>query len=187
MSLLDLKSDLSKFRYNAPKPTVTLPKNRQSQNNYDNNFGTYKPITDGLIDNRPGVVAPKNMNVTDKLKDTRLDDTVKKVFKESLINSVSEYSPKNIESNFGSPSRISLESIVSAFSRISKDVIQSSIDKSDVVVSKTQQGTNNNESNVEIIDNGSEVGNIVNPNVTLNNIPLTYNNVLRNSVDMDIL
>ena len=185
MSLLDLNSDLSKFRYNAPKPTTTLPKNRQSQNNYDNNFGTYKPITDGLIDNRPGVVEPKNINLPDKLKDTRLDDTVKKVFQESLINSVSEYSPKNIESNFGSPSRVSLESIVSAFSRINTDVVQSSIDKSNIQITKTQQGTNNNDSDIEIIDNGSEVGNITNPNITLNNIPLTYERE-RQSADISV-
>jgi outer membrane protein OmpA-like peptidoglycan-associated protein len=174
MSLLDLKSDLSKFRYNAPKPTTTLPKSSQTRNSYDNNFGSYKPITDGLIDNRPGVRTPSNIDLVGKLKDTKLDDTIKNVFQEVLINAVSEYSPKNIETNFGSPSRVPLENIVSSFSRISKDVVQSSINKSDVVIARTQQGTNNNQSNVEVIDNGSEVGNIVNPNVTLNNIPLTY-------------
>ena len=57
-----------------------LEEKNKPTNNYGDNFGSYKPITDGLIDNRPGVTQPKNINLPDKLKDTRLDNTIRKTF-----------------------------------------------------------------------------------------------------------
>ena len=174
MSLLDLKSDLSKFRSKTFKKDDSTNKVSPSADSYGDKFASYQPISSTLINKRPSINQPKNIDLVSKLEDTKLDDVIKESFNSMLINSVSEFSPKTIDYDFSLASNISLETISSNFSRIKTDTILSQIDKSNIVITNINQGTNNNESKIQIENNDSETGNIINPDTQINSIPLTY-------------
>ena len=75
MSLVDLKSDLSKYRSEVAKDNKLTPNSSIATNS--KNFAVNQPITDGLLDNAPDIVKPTPVSVTSKLGSSRLDDIKK--------------------------------------------------------------------------------------------------------------
>jgi hypothetical protein len=173
MSLLDLKSDLSKYRYKGSKAAVDPNSKTPRATNYGDNFGSFQPISNTLIRGPlPIINEPKEIDLIDKLSDTRLDNIIQEKIESMLINSVSEFSRKDTPKYTLTAANVSIENIVSKLSKINTDTVLSSIDKSDTRVTKVEHGIHNNKSKIEIVDNGSERDNIVNPNVVLDDTPL---------------
>ena len=139
MALLDLKSDLSKYRSVVSNNEETTPMDSKAK--YANNFATYQPISNQLIKKLPkldivtksdvtkllnitksdDITNPKNkVDLATLLKNTNKDDFVKKAFESMLVNSVSEFSPKTKNITPESISRLSTDYIESSFSKIDK-------------------------------------------------------------------
>lgn len=72
MSLVDLKSDLAKYRSEVTKEGKSTPEASSATN--DKNFATQQPITDGLYKEAPKIRKPKVVNLTSQLGRTKLDD-----------------------------------------------------------------------------------------------------------------
>ncbi len=83
MSLVDLKSDLSKYRSEVSKGEKSSPNASSATNS--KNFATNQPITDGLINSVPDIKKPKVVNLTSKLDQTKLDD-IKRPQKTDITN-----------------------------------------------------------------------------------------------------
>lgn len=75
MSLMDLKSDLSKYRSEVTSEDKAT--NYSSQATNAKNFATVQPISDSLIKQIPNIQKPKTSDVTKKLGSTGLDDIKK--------------------------------------------------------------------------------------------------------------
>ena len=75
MSLVDLKSDLSKYRSEVSKEGKSSPD--ASSATSDKNFATNQPITDGLYKEVPNVKKPKVVSLTSQLSKTKLDEIKK--------------------------------------------------------------------------------------------------------------
>lgn len=75
MALVDLKSDLSKYRSEVSKEGKSTPD--ASSATSDKNFATKQPITDGLYKEVPNVKKPKVVNLTSQLGKTKLDEIKK--------------------------------------------------------------------------------------------------------------
>ena len=86
MSLLDLKSDLSKFRSKTFKKDDSTNKISPSADSYGDKFASYQPISSTLINKRPTINQPKNIDLIGKLDDTKLDNILKETFNSMLIN-----------------------------------------------------------------------------------------------------
>ena len=173
MSLLDLKSDLSKYRYKGSKAAVDPNSKTPRSTNYGDNFGSFQPISNTLIRGPlPIINEPKEIDLIGKLSDTRLDNIIQEKIESMLINSVSEFSRKDTPNYTLTAANVSIENIVSKLSKINTDTVLSSIDKSDTRITKVEHGIHNNKSKIEIVDNGSERDNIVNPDVVLDETPL---------------
>ena len=210
MSLVDLKSDLSKYRSEVSKEAKNSPDASSATNN--KNFATNQPITDGLVNQVPDIKKSKQTSITSKLSSTKLDeikkpkvvnitsklnsssldnikkpkpgniedklsstklddikipnekrisledrlsttkqdDIVKTAFESLLINSVSQFSPQNID-KFGTIGKsIPLEEIQSKFSSIRENGFTSKLNNSDTEINKTNPGQNNTKSNIDI-------------------------------------
>jgi hypothetical protein len=72
MSLVDLKSDLSKYRSEVSKEGKNTPD--ASSATSDKNFATQQPITDELYKDVPKIKKPKVVSLTSQLSKTKLDD-----------------------------------------------------------------------------------------------------------------
>lgn len=72
MSLVDLKSDLSKYRSEVSKEGKSSPEASSATN--DKNFATQQPITDSLYKEVPKISKPKVVSLTSQLGTTKLDD-----------------------------------------------------------------------------------------------------------------
>jgi len=75
MSLVDLKSDLSKYRSEVSSDSKLTPNSSIATNS--KNFAVNQPITDGLLDAVPDIVKPNAVSLTSKLGSSRLDDIKK--------------------------------------------------------------------------------------------------------------
>ena len=167
MSLLDLKSDLSKYRSEPSREEKNEPQNSVAKSS--TNFATVQPITDSLLSKIPNIKKPTSKDIVSKLNSTnldnikdpkkteplekrlnttKLDDIVKKDFDELLLNSISEFSPSAIDINSYNLGRQPIEKIVSKFDDIKQTDFVSSLDKSNILVLKSDQGTNNNTSDI---------------------------------------
>lgn len=83
MSLVDLKSDLSKYRSEVSKEGKSSPE--ASSATSDKNFATKQPITDGLYKEVPTVQKPRVVSLTSQLSTTKLDD-IKKPKNTNVVN-----------------------------------------------------------------------------------------------------
>jgi hypothetical protein len=72
MSLVDLKSDLSKYRSEVSKESKNTPD--ASSATSDKNFATQQPITDELYKDVPKIKKPKVVSLTSQLSKTKFDD-----------------------------------------------------------------------------------------------------------------
>ena len=107
MSLIDLTSDLSKFRSEVSREDKITPEASKAKDG--KNFATLQPITDKMAEMSPDISAPKQTNLASMLNETKFDDT--KPFKtkslESRLSSTKlddtkAFNTKPIESRLGS-------------------------------------------------------------------------------------
>ena len=196
MSLLDLKSDLSKYRWKGPGAPVDPNSKTPRATSYGDNFGSFQPISNTLIKsgNLPKVSQPKDVDLIGKLdgtrldnivtemresqlvqrlENTRLDDIQKPTNRNILINAVSSLSPQAKDETLNQFGRITTEDVTSELAKINQDVSKTNITRSDVVVLKsTTAGENNTRSTVDIIKRDNQIGNVRDPNVVINRTPL---------------
>ena len=192
MSVLDFKSDLSKYRAEVSVEEKNGPQTSVAKSSKA--FATLQPITDKLLKNLPEIKKPQQQQSSydKKLEQSKLDDIIRKDFDNMIINSVSEYSPTNIDTNTYNLGRQTLDKIISKFSDIKQEEIVTHLDKSNTLVLKSTSGKNNNESPIEVKQpnpmfdfsgttpdikklEGNESDNIVIPEIKINGKPLTIN------------
>lgn len=148
MALVDLQSDLSKFRA-APKSSGQIaPENSSAKSS--RSFGAFQPITERISEFSPKVQKPTNVPLESRLDSTKLDDIVKVLQQELIINSVSRYSPTNAVRDSNTVGRISLEKIVSRFSDIPKEEYRPKLNTSNVLILKSESGEQNNVSPIDV-------------------------------------
>ena len=210
MSLVDLKSDLAKYRSEVSKEGKSSPEASSATN--DKNFATQQPITDGLYKEVPTIKKPKVVSLTsqlsntklddikqpkksdvskrlgttnldnikkptqsrledqldstklddiiipsdkrigleDRLASTKLDDIVQLPIESLLINSVSEFSPSISQNRSAIAGGIGLDQIESKFSNVNQTRFSSRLTESDVEITRTTPGENNNNSDIGI-------------------------------------
>lgn len=142
MALIDLSSDLAKYR-SAVKSDSKTTENAASKTTNLKNFGKFQPITEKLSQFSPSINKPKQSQLESKMSSTKLDEVVKTLSQRILINSVSSYSPVNTSPDTSGANRVSLESIISKFGNISNLQSVSRLDRSDVVVLRSTNGVFN--------------------------------------------
>lgn len=148
MALIDLVSDLSKYRSTVKPNAETTPETSKVKDS--KTFGAVLPITERLSTLSPTLQKPKETQIETKLTSTGLDDIVKKLQQDMTINSVSKYSPVNASRNLPTVGRVDIESIVSKFSNVREEEFRTQLDKSDTLIIKSQAGTNNLSSPVDV-------------------------------------
>jgi len=191
MSVLDFKSDLSKYRAEVSVEEKNGPQTSVAKSSKA--FATLQPITDKLLKNLPEIKKTQQQPAYDKkLEQSKLDDIIRKDFDDMIINSVSQYSPTNIDTGTYNLGRQTLDKITSKFSNIKQEEIVNHLDKSNTLVLKSTSGKNNNESPIEVKQpnpmfdfsgttpdikklEGDESDNIVIPEIKINGKPLTIN------------
>jgi hypothetical protein len=156
MSLVDLKSDLSKFRETVAKEDKNTPE--ASKTTSANNFATLQPITDKLSQLRPTIGEWKTTPIQNlltktklddikkpksnytalekKLGQTKLDDIEKKVAQSGLINSVSKLSPVNTDFDTRNVIDVYEEDVLSEISKLRKEQFKSKLNKSDIEIKR---------------------------------------------------
>jgi hypothetical protein len=168
MSLVDLKSDLSKYRSDVSREDKNTPD--ASKATSAKNFATLQPITDRLASMSPEIKRPKQTNLVDmlgkttlddirtpktssiesKLNSTKFDDIVKKAAENLLINQVSQYSAINTDFNPQSAISVSTDDVISQFNQIRRSEFTSRLNSSEIVINRSISGENNNTSDVNI-------------------------------------
>jgi hypothetical protein len=83
MSLMDLNSDLSKYRSEVTSENKTTDYSSKATNS--KNFATVQPISDDLIKKVPNIQKPKQTDVTKKLGSTNLDE-IKKPNQQDIVS-----------------------------------------------------------------------------------------------------
>lgn len=148
MALIDLSSDLSKFRSTVKSVDETTPETSKVKSG--RSFGALQPITEKLSQFSPSINKVKEINLESKLPFTRQDDIVKRMKDDLIINSVSKYSPVNASKDKISLVRTPTDSVVSKLAVIQKEEPKTRLDKSDVLIIRSQSGTNNLNSPVDV-------------------------------------
>lgn len=169
MALLDLSSDLSRFRSEVSREAKNTPEASKATNN--KNFATFQPITEKLSSFSPTINKTQPKQLESKLGDTKLDDIRKFAMDNLLINSVSRYSEINTGYREESLGAISTEQVASRYNKLNEREFVSRLDKSNILVIKQVQGTNNTTSPVNITVNKNDSSdNITNPNVKIERV-----------------
>lgn len=118
----------------------------------------------------------KTKPIETNLSKTKRDDIIQKVFKSGLVNSVSNLSSINTDFGNRGIGNVSLKDIVSKFSQIRNEQLQSSINNSQIQIQKVNQGTNNLTSNINSdktsLTSGLEISS---PVITINSAELINN------------
>lgn len=141
MALIDLSSDLSKFRSTVKSSNETTPENSKAKSG--KSFGAFQPITEKISQFSPTINRPKDINLESKLSSTGKDDILKKLNEDLIINSVSRYSPTNAVKDRNSLISTPTDSVVSKLASINREEIKTRLDKSNVVIIRSQSGVNN--------------------------------------------
>lgn len=148
MALIDLSSDLSKFRSTVKSTNETTPETSRVKDS--RSFGAVLPITEKILQFSPPINKTKETNLESKLPFTRQDDIVKRMKEDLIINSVSKYSPLNASKDRISFMNTPLESVVSKFAAIQREELKTRLDKSDVLIIRKESGTNNLSSPIDV-------------------------------------
>ena len=190
MSLLDLKSDLSKYRAETSIEEKNGPQTSVAKSS--KGFATNQPITDRLLKSIPEIKKPKQIPIEERLKQSKLDDIIRKDFDEMMVNSISGLSPKNIDVNTYNLGASSPENVASKFAQIKQEEIVNNLNTSNTLIIKSQSGNNNNESNVNptqfiqtvnrteqsqniVVNVGGVSDNIIVPDIIIDGKPLSMN------------
>lgn len=148
MALLDLSSDLSKFRSTVKSTNEITPETSKVKSG--KSFGALQPITEKISQFSPSINKPKSINLESKLSSTGQDDIVKNLREDLIINSVSRYSPVNTSKDGGSLISTPIESVVSRLATINREEIKTRLDKSDTIIIRSESGTNNLNSPIDV-------------------------------------
>jgi hypothetical protein len=184
MALLDLSSDLSRFRSQFSREEKNTAEASKATNN--KNFATVQPITAKLSSFSPTIKTPPTSDtLPSKLSSTKLDDIRKFAQENLLVNSVSKYSPGNISYSGGMLSKISTEQIETRFNKIQKPISDNNLHRSNVVIIRPS-ATKTVLSPVDLVINKDDSrDNIETPNIKITTPPLSIDrtttspNVLR--------
>jgi hypothetical protein len=107
MSLIDLTSDLSKFRSEVSREDKITPEASKAKDG--KNFATLQPITDKMAEMSPDISAPKQTNLASMLNETKFDDTkpfrtksLESRLSSTKLDDTKAFNTKPIESRLGS-------------------------------------------------------------------------------------
>jgi hypothetical protein len=148
MALVDLSSDLSKFRVNVKTSVETRPDVSKAKS--ARSFGAFQPISEKLSSFAPKITKPTQDKLENKLESTSLDNIIKKLSNDLIINSVSRYSPVNISDKRLKLTQPSIEDISSKFQEIRQEGFTTKLNKSDILILRSERGTNNTTSPIEV-------------------------------------
>jgi hypothetical protein len=185
MALVDLQSDLSKFRSEVSREPKSTPEASKATSN--KNFATFQPITEKLKSMQQQIARPDQTPIEDKLSSrrtqvekfnttpvetklnsTRLDDIIKVAMEDMTLNSVSRLSNINKEFSLRNVNALSLDKVQSRFDDIRQEVFVSRLDKSNIIVTKTNVGTNNLNSPIDVVRvENDTTNNIVIPEIEI--------------------
>jgi len=189
MALVDLSSDLSKFRSEVSKETRNTPE--ASKATHNKNFATVQPITARLSQFSKPMERQEPKQLESKLSSTKLDDIIKIAQQSLLINSVSKYSKINENYTETTDFSPSTEIISSKYGNIRTDEFSSKLTKSNIVTIKQEQGIYNISSPIGIeksiigqnnllsptdivVDRNDTSDDVVNPKIDIIKPPQTF-------------
>jgi len=172
MALLDLSSDLSRFRSQISREEKNTPESSKATNN--KNFATFQPITERVSSLSPAIKKLDSVKPLEtKLSSIKTDDIVNFARQNLLINSVSKYSSINRSYSEDSLRNVQTSEVESRFNKIQQKEFVSNLYKSNVVILKPT-GDKNTTSPVDIVLNPNDSSdNIQNPNITITTPPLS--------------
>jgi len=166
MSLVDLQSDLSKFRSEVSRDPKSTPEASKATNN--KNFATVQPITAKLAQFSKQIQRQEPKQLETKLGSTKLDDIRKISIESVLLNTVSKYSAINEDYNTRNIGNVTLQSVVSRFDDIRKEEFVSRLTDSKIEITRQSIGNNNLISPIQLnIVDGDQTNNISNPNIEI--------------------
>jgi hypothetical protein len=148
MALVDLQSDLSKFRSTVKTSSEIKPENSVAKSSKA--FGAFQPITDKLSSFSVNINRIKTTQIESKLDSTRLDDVIKEMKNDLIVNSVSIYSPLNATKDSPTIGRISVQDITSRFGEIKREEFSTRLNKSDILILRSESGINNQSSPIDV-------------------------------------
>ena len=175
MSLLDLSSDLSRFRSEVSREPKSSPEASKATTN--KNFATFQPITEKLSQYSSAVSRVEPKKLEESLKDTRLDDIRKFAMENLIINQVSKYSTINTTYDTRNINGVSLEQIASRLNQINQREFVSQLNRSDVLITTAERGTNNLQSPIEVNVADRGTNNLVSP-TDVNSVEVGTNNLV---------
>lgn len=148
MALVDLSSDLSKFRSEVSRESKNTPEASKATNS--KNFATIQPISEKLSQLATPVKKVEPKKLEDGLPTTKLDDIRKIVNQNLLVNRISKFSRINEDFSNENLGTLETQAIASRFSRVSNEEFKSKLNKSDTLILKKESGTNNLQSPTEV-------------------------------------
>lgn len=148
MALVDLSSDLSKFRSEVSREPKNTPEASKATNN--KNFATIQPISAKLSQFSPTIKKVETKQLESKLDSTKFDDIRKFAQQNLLINSVSKYSRINEGYDGQERAFVPTQMISKKFGGINITEFSSKLTKSNTLTIQQEQGTNNNISSINV-------------------------------------
>jgi len=189
MALVDLSSDLSKFRSEVSREPKNTPESSKATNN--KNFATFQPITEKLSQFSMNIPRQEPKKLESKLDSTRLDDIVKMLSSELTVNRVSRLSAINDEYDGQTRTFVPDNMVSDRLGKIQIDQFSSRLTTSNVVPIKQSPGSNNTTSQTDVryqeqgifnttsptniaSDSNEQINNIVNPDIDVIVPPQTF-------------
>ena len=189
MALVDLSSDLSKFRSEVSREPKNTPESSKATNN--KNFATFQPITEKLSQFSMNIPRQEPKKLESKLDSTRLDDIVKMLSSELTVNRVSRLSAINDEYDGQTRTFVPDNMVSDRLGKIQIDQFSSRLTTSNVVPIKQSPGSNNTTSQTDVryqeqgifnttsptnitSDSNEQTNNIVNPEIDVIVPPQTF-------------
>ena len=147
MALVDLSSDLSKFRSEVSREPKNTPEASKATNN--KNFATVQPISAKLSQFGKDIKKQEPKQLESKLGSTKLDDIRKFVQQNLLINSVSRFS--KIDEDYSSQTmNVPTEMVSATYGTVRVSEFTSRLTTSDILTIRQQQGIYNNVYTTEV-------------------------------------
>ena len=172
MALVDLSSDLSRFRSEVSREPKNTPEASKATNN--KNFATVQPISAKLSQFGKDIKRQEPKQLESKLGSTKLDDVRKFVQQNLLINSVSRFSKVDEDYSLQTMN-VPTEMVSATYGTVRVSEFTSKLATSDILPIKQQQGVYNNVSPTDIqINPNEQSNNIVNPDVQINRSTQTF-------------
>jgi hypothetical protein len=161
MALLDLSSDLSRYRSEVSREAKTTPEASKATNN--KNFATFQPITEKLSQYSIDVKKTQPQKLEEKLSSSKLDDVRKFAMQNLIINQVSKYSNINTTYDTTNINGVALEDVISKLGKINPQSFVSQLNVSNVLVNKLEIGNNNLSSPIDISQVERGTNNLLSP------------------------